>query len=64
MTKGYRKLLDNGGELFVNQLGKLYHVDVFAHDWERGQDPVYHATYGTMEDAMQDAESWKAWPES
>ena len=63
MTKGFHKLLYSGGEVCVNKLGNLYHVDVFGADWERGDDPIYHAAYGTEAEAMQDAESWKGWPD-
>ena len=62
----YKKTLYYGGDLFINQMGNLYHVDVFDADWEAGQDrdPVYHACYATQAEAMQDAESWKAWEDA
>lgn len=62
-TKSYRKLLDNGGELFVNKMDSHYSVDVFAWDYQSGDEPIYHAFYDNEADAMADAESWKPWPE-
>ena len=61
MAKGFKKVLYNGGELFVNQRGNWWDIDVFDADWEVGQDPIYHATYSTKEAAENDAASWKEW---
>ena len=64
MAKTYRsrKLLSGGGELFVNQMGNIYTVDVW--DWMAAayEDPMYHASYKTLEEAKADADSWEPWP--
>lgn len=57
-----RKILDQGGDAFVNRCGSIYTVDVFSWDSDMTDDPVYHAAYGTWDEAMADFDSWKAWP--
>jgi hypothetical protein len=59
---GFRRLLYNGGELFVNRLGSVWSVDVWDADAPKGSEPVYHAAYDNETDALADAESWKPWP--
>lgn len=57
-----RKLLYNGGELYANELGGLFVVDVFDAEWVAGEgDPVYHAAYRSADDAMRDVDSWAPW---
>ena len=58
-----RKLLYNGGELFINRTGSLYTVDVFDADAQVTDEPVYHASYQSSADADADAASWKAFDE-
>lgn len=62
--KSYKFRLYNGGELFVNKLGSSgWSVDVWDLDTEPTNDPTYHAWYGSREEALADAESWRKWPE-
>lgn len=62
-AKSCRRLLYNGGELFVNRMGSTWYVDVFSLGSEPGDDPVYHASYPTFAEAMADADLWVPWPE-
>jgi hypothetical protein len=57
-----RKLLDGGGEVFINKSGKHWSVDMWDADAEWSMEPTYHAWYDNEDDARADFDSWKAWP--
>lgn len=61
--KPTRKLLDQGGEVFINKMGKRWTIDVWAAEQKVTDDPIYHQFYADELDARADFDSWVAWPE-
>jgi hypothetical protein len=55
------QLLAGGGLCTINPCGHGFVVDVFAAEWEDGDDPIYHAFYSELLDARIDMASWVAW---
>ncbi len=60
----HHRMLYGGGELFVNRMGTSWMVDVFEMGSEPGDDPIYHACYGSEAEALEDAGMWRTWEPS
>lgn len=61
-TRAMKTELADGGVLCLNPCGQQgWTIDVWSWDAGSSDDPIYHAWYGTRDEAMSDAAGWRTW---